>query len=105
LQQAGDGLEKIVINSLRHTPPSEAPLLAWPVVCGSSVAERTRAVEFVNAVLSVEVPDAGWQREMRNLAPQYLAAMNRFAGQKVERIEFVIGKRHSNTSSATSRDK
>lgn len=90
MQQAGAGLEKIVLGSLRHAPSAEAPLLAWPLVCGSMVAERTRALEFVGTVLRVEVPDAGWKREMQSLAPRYLASMNRYAGQKVERIEFVI---------------
>lgn len=92
MQQAGAGLEKIVLNSLRHVPQGEAPLLAWPLVCGSVVAERTRALEFSasDKVLRVEVPDAGWKREMQSLAPRYLATLNRYAGQKVERIEFVI---------------
>src|ERR1700734_2070287 len=90
VQQAGSGLEKIVLGSLRRVPPAEAPLLAWPLVCGSAVAERTRAVQFSDAVLRVEVPDAGWKREMQSLVPRYVAAMNRYAGQKVGRIEFVI---------------
>ncbi|MGB2607170.1 MAG: DciA family protein [Candidatus Sulfotelmatobacter sp.] len=90
MQQAGAGLERIVAGSLRRVPPAEAPLLAWPLVCGSVVAERTQATDFADAVLRVEVPDAGWKREMQSLAPRYLAALNRYAGQKVERIEFVI---------------
>jgi hypothetical protein len=90
VEQAGTGLGKIVSDSLRRVPQGDAPLLAWPLVCGSVVAERTRAVEFAEAVLRVEVPDAGWKREMQGLAPRYLAALNRYAGQKVERIEFVI---------------
>jgi hypothetical protein len=90
LEQASAGLEKIVIGSLRRVPQGEAPLLAWPLVCGSAVAQRTQAVNFADAILRVEVPDAGWKREMQNLAPRYVAAMNRYAGQKVERIEFVI---------------
>jgi Dna[CI] antecedent DciA-like protein len=90
VEQAGTGLEKIVIGSLRRVPQGEAPLLAWPLVCGSAVAQRTQAVEFSHAILRVEVPDAGWKREMQNLASRYVAAMNRYAGQKVERIEFVI---------------
>ena len=85
-------MEKIVLGSLRRVPPGQAPLLAWPLVCGSVVAERTRALEFVNAVLRVEVPDAGWKREMQSLAPRYLATLNRYAGQKVARIEFMIRK-------------
>jgi hypothetical protein len=90
VEHAGAGLEKIVLDSLRRMPPDETPLLAWPLVCGSVVAERTRALEFSNAVLRVEVPDAGWKREMQSLAPRYLATLNRYTGQKVERIEFVI---------------
>jgi Dna[CI] antecedent DciA-like protein len=90
MERVGSGLEKIVLSSLRRVPQAEAPLLAWPLVCGSVVAERTQALDFADAVLRVEVPDAGWKREMQGLAPRYLAALNRYAGQKVARIEFVI---------------
>lgn len=90
MEQAGAGLEKIVLGSLRRVPQGEAPILAWPLVCGSAVAERTRALRFADAVLRVEVPDAGWKREMQSLAPRYLATLNRYAGQQVERIEFVV---------------
>lgn len=90
MEQAGTGLEKIVLNSLRRVPQADAPLLAWPLVCGSVVADRTKALEFASGILRVEVPDAGWKREMQSLAPRYLATLNRYAGQKVERIEFVI---------------
>lgn len=54
------------------------------------MAERTRAVNFCEGVLSVEVPDAGWKRELQALAARYLAALNRYAGTKIDRIEFVI---------------
>jgi len=90
MEQAGTGLEKIMVGSLRRVPQERAPLLAWPLVCGSAVAERTRAVEFSNAILRVEVPDGGWKREMQSLAPRYLATLNRYAGQRVTRIDFVI---------------
>jgi hypothetical protein len=83
-------LEKIVLTSLRRVPQAEAPLLAWPLVCGSVVADRTRALEFSGGILRVEVPDAGWKREMQGLASRYLATLNRYVGEKVERIEFVI---------------
>jgi len=90
LQHAGLGLEKLVADSLRRVPQGEAPVLAWPLVCGSAVAERTRALEFAGAMLRVEVPDAGWKKEMQGLAPRYLAMLNRYSRQQVERIEFVI---------------
>lgn len=90
MEQAGPGLEKIVIGALRQAPRADAPSLAWPLVCGSAVAERTRAIDFTASVLRVEVPDAGWKRELQRLAPRYLATLNRYASQTVERIEFVI---------------
>src|SRR5579864_8757525 len=90
MEHAGQALEKIVAGSLRRVPEGEAPLLAWPLVCGSAVAERTRAAGFVSGVLRVEVSDPGWKRELQNLAPRYLAALNRYTGRMVTRIEFVI---------------
>ncbi|MGA6982974.1 MAG: DUF721 domain-containing protein [Candidatus Sulfotelmatobacter sp.] len=84
-----------MVNSLRRVAPGDAPILAWPLVCGSAVAERTRAVEFAEAVLKVEVPDAGWKQELQALAPRYVAMLNRYAGQRVERVEFVVREQES----------
>jgi len=90
LQSAGSELEKIVARSLRQAPPLEAPLMAWPVVCGSAVAERTRALSFADGVLRVAVPETGWKSELQALAPRYLAAINRYTTEAVRRIEFVV---------------
>ncbi len=90
MERAGAGLEKLIAGTMRRVPPGEAPALAWPLVCGSKVADRTRALDFSNAVLRVEVPDAGWKHEMQNLAPRYLATLNRYCGHRVAKIEFVI---------------
>src|SRR5271169_6784662 len=92
MEHAGQGLAKIVAGSLRRVPPNEAPLLAWPLACGFAVAERTRAVAFVDGVLRVEVSDPGWQRELKALASRYLPALNRYSVQAVNRIEFVIAE-------------
>jgi predicted nucleic acid-binding Zn ribbon protein len=92
LEQAGSGLDKIVAQSLRLAPPAEAPLLAWPVVCGSAVAERTRALGFEDGVLRVEVAGARWKAELQALAPRYLAVINRYTSEPVRRIEFVVAQ-------------
>ncbi len=98
MQLASSGFEKIIVGSLRRVPPEEAPLLAWPLVCGSAVADRTRALGFADRVLNVEVPDFGWRRELQALAPQYVAMLNRYASQKVERVEFVVRRDSSQSS-------
>jgi hypothetical protein len=91
-QRAGDGLDKALTRSLRHVPNAEAPILAWPLACGSAVAERTRALAFSEGVLQVEVADPGWKKELQALAPRYLATINRYVAEEVNRIEFVVKK-------------
>src|SRR5258708_31214590 len=64
--------------------------MAWPVVCGSAVAERTRALNFADGVLRVEVAGPRWKAELQALAPRYLAMINRYTTEAVRRIEFVV---------------
>jgi len=81
-------LEKIVTRSVRRA--ANSPLLAWPLACGSAVAARTQALSFGHGILRVEVPDTGWRAELQQLAPRYLSALNRYAGEPVSRVEFVL---------------
>jgi Dna[CI] antecedent, DciA len=90
LDRTAGHLETIVAKALRRAPAEESPLLAWPVACGSAVAARTRALSFASGVLRVEVADEGWRRELKALAPRYLAAINRYSAASVRQIEFVV---------------
>jgi hypothetical protein len=90
LDRAASRLDAVLSKALHRVPPSESALLAWPVVCGSAVAGRTRALTFSGGVLSVEVSDKGWRDELAALAPRYLAAINKYSAAPVNRIEFVV---------------
>jgi hypothetical protein len=90
LNRASAGLETIVARALHRAPPSQTALLSWPVACGSAVADRTRALDFTDGILRVEVADAGWRRELASLAPRYLALINKYSAAPVRRIEFVV---------------
>jgi hypothetical protein len=90
LNRASAGLETIIARALHRAPPEESARLAWPIVCGSAVADRTRALSFSDGILRVEVADAGWRRELANLAPRYVALINKYAATSVKRIEFVV---------------
>ena len=48
-------LERIVIEQLRRAPVNEQPLLAWSVVCGKTVAEKTSAKSFIQGELQILV--------------------------------------------------
>jgi predicted nucleic acid-binding Zn ribbon protein len=69
--------------------------MAWPVVCGSAVAERSRAVGYEDGVLRVEVAGQRWKAELQSLAPRYLAVINRYTTEAVRRIEFVVARSES----------
>jgi len=90
MAQAAAVAGPVLARTLRRAPAGTSPLLAWPLVCGPAVAERTRALSFAQGILQVQVPDAGWRAELRALAAQYVAVINRYAVEAVQRIEFVI---------------
>ncbi|HZR33309.1 MAG TPA: DUF721 domain-containing protein [Terriglobales bacterium] len=92
MQHAGAGLQKIVTDTLRRAPTDDAAVLAWPLVCGTAVAGKTRALDFTDGVLSVQVPDANWRTQLLGLAPQYLAEVNKFVTKNVRKIAFVIAE-------------
>ena len=96
MERAATGLKKIVAEALSKAPPEEAAVLAWPLVCGTAVADKTRALRLEAGVLQVQVPDAGWRNQLNGFALHYLEALNRIAGGKVERLEFVLAGRKQN---------
>lgn len=100
MESIASGVEKLLVGSLRRAPATQAPLLAWPVVCGTAVAARTRALEFSRGVLKVEVPDSAWRAELQHLAPRYVAIANKYAAG-VNRIEFVVRSKGTQNSADT----
>src|SRR2546430_15701840 len=90
MEHAAAGLEKIVTNALRRVPAREAPLLAWPLACGHAVGERTRAMDFGDGILRVEVPDANWRDGVKRHSPQYVGVCKRYVGESGKRLRFVL---------------
>jgi hypothetical protein len=89
MQHARSTLHKIFAETLRREGGDSAPLLAWPLACGSATAAKTNAVSYAEGVLTVEVADAGWRHQLPSLAPRYLAALNQVSTQRVDSIKFV----------------
>ncbi len=97
MQRAREGLQKIVMDAIRRGPAAEAPLHGWALACGAAVAARTRALDYRDGVLRVEVPDAQWRAEVLAFVPQYLSTLNQFSS--VKRIEFVTSKESARRAS------
>ncbi len=71
----------------------DAPVLAWPLVCGPAVSARTRALAYRNGVLHVEARDETWRTQLAEFAPTYVAALNQIVSEHVQHIEFVVAER------------
>lgn len=93
MQRVDGTLKKIFTDLLRREGGDDAPLLAWPLACGTSIAERTNALGYVDGVLTVAVPDVVWRDQLQSLAGQYLTALNKISTHPVSRIQFVAANR------------
>ena len=88
MELARDTLIKIVAEALNRLPAAEVPLAAWQFAAGQAVADKTNALGFADGVLTVEVPDATWRNQLRDMAPQFLSTLNHYT--RVDMIEFVL---------------
>ncbi len=75
---------------LRGVTEDEAVVTVWPLICGSRVASRTRALNFSRGQLTVEVPDASWRSELAGYMPHYLNQLRKTSGVAVERMRFTL---------------
>jgi hypothetical protein len=90
MHSARSDLEKISNKVFAGLPPEEACILAWPLVCGSSVAERTEAVGYCNGILVVKVSDRSWKSQLESFASQYSNKLSMLLGTPVK-VEYAIG--------------
>ena len=67
MQNARSTLKKIFAENVCSKAGDEAPLLAWPVVCGAAVADK-----------------------LQQMYQQYLAGLNQVSRQRVQNISFVV---------------
>lgn len=89
MEPARAGFHKIVADILRRAPLDDAAVVAWGLVCGRTVADKTEVLEFREGVLRVSVPDDTWRSNLGPFIPQYVELLNTMLSAKVERIEFV----------------
>lgn len=89
MEPARVGYHKIVADILRRAPAEDAARIAWQLVAGSKVAERTSVLDFRGGVLTVQVADLAWRDELLRFVPQYLAGLNKLLPAGVNRIEFL----------------
>ncbi len=90
MERVRKGMQKIAAELLSAAPAHQAALLAWPLVCGATVAGKTKALDFRQGELRILVPDAGWRQELAALTPQYFAALQGMTAREIKKISFVL---------------
>ena len=90
MEQIRNSLQQILIEAVRRAPAEDLPLLAWPLACGSAVAEKTRAVAFREGELAIQVPDAAWRTQLLGLSGEYVRQLKDITQGRVERLRFVL---------------
>ena len=80
-------------RSLQALTDEDKLAAAWPVACGKAMAERGAVVGYVDGVVSLQVADEVWMRQMMSMRTQLAGEMARIAGVKVSEIHFEM-KRH-----------
>lgn len=64
---------------------------AWREIAGEALSRRTRPIALVKKRLTVAVNDAVWQRNLEDLAPGFIARLNRITGDRtITFIDFVV---------------
>jgi len=82
-------LSRIYAKAAQQVAGEQAPVMAWPLACGSKIAKRTAALGCVNGELAVRVPDKIWRNQLQCFSDQYVAALNQMSRHKVKSIRFV----------------
>ncbi len=92
MEPARTGLRNIMRDLLRARPPAEAAVLAWPLVCGKDVAKRTKALDFADGLLTVEVTDTSWAAQLKSFSASYLSGFEALLGPVVKEVRFKISR-------------
>ncbi len=92
MQHARPTLHKIFAATVNRSAGDDAPVVVWPLACGSAVAGRTSALSCVNGELAVAVPDLTWRNQLQTLSSRYITAVNQLSPHKVKSIRFVVSR-------------
>ena len=90
MQSARQNLQALAARVFKDATPQEAVVLAWSLVCGSAVAQRSEALSFENGTLRVRVPDRSWQSQLEAFSAQYVEKLSRLTGASITRIAYEI---------------
>lgn len=81
-------------RSLEALAEEDKLAAAWPVACGSAVAQRGIVTGYNEGVVRIQVVDEIWMQQMMSMRSQLTAELAKIAGVKLREIHFEM-KRNS----------
>ncbi len=86
-------------KSLQAMSAGDRLAAAWPVACGSALADRGVVAEYTDGVVRVIVSDAAWLQQMRSMSGLLQRELGKIAGVTVTGIHFEVGRSGPDESS------
>ncbi len=93
-------LRKSLGRSLEALPPLDRLVAAWPVACGTALAEKGEILDYADGVLRVAVNDSVWLEQMRSMRQVLERELARIAGVKLTGIHFEVRRPGANRPGA-----
>lgn len=93
MQHISDGLRRTLIDAVKDAPEGDRLEMAWRVVAGTAVADRTRVASLSGGVLKVVVADKAWAGQLDMLARQYVSQLGDLLPGTVKEIRFEVEAR------------
>ena len=89
MQGIRDVLRGSLGRSLRTLPDEDRLAAAWPVACGSALAQRAEVLGLDGqGVLHVRVLEPAWRSQFFEMRAMLTAELSRIAGVRLETIHF-----------------
>jgi hypothetical protein len=77
-------------RSLEAMQAEDKLAAAWTVACGKAMADHGTVATYEGEVVTIQVTDATWLRQMMSMRGQLTGELARIAGVKVREIHFVV---------------
>jgi len=85
-----DLLKSSLGRSLEALTEEDKLAAAWPVACGKAMAGHGTVISYAEGVVTIEVVDGAWLRQMMAMRGQLTGELGRIAGVKVSAIHFEV---------------
>jgi hypothetical protein len=84
------GLVDAAMRALGASPGWRA-VVAWPEVCGPTIAARTRALELKGGALYIVVPTAAWRHDLQFVKAELLERLRAKTHMRIDDLRFAVG--------------